>query len=397
MHQLNAPDDPELAVDILGLLTAAAGPLSVRDLVALRSDRQETPSAADMLQVRRLVEEHAARSLEHVGPADNERYQFAHSSLLEYAQTARDLRDPEYRQRIHHWARHWRDAGWPTPAGEDKGTPQYLLDTYPATLTQDPQQLAQLAGDIGWVEAAIASAGVDPVLANLRLALAANPTSTVVAAALAAVTGQNHNLRPPQPLDQPGYILRQLWMQAAELAEDDLADYIHSRLQSQPGSCLVPRCTTRRTSRSLSGELGRHVYSVDAIAALADGRVVTSGDNRVLVWDPTHPGTAPAELGRQIGVDAIAALADGRVVTAGYGGRLLVWDLAAPGADPAELGIHDGGVRAVAVLANRRVVTSGDDQQVLVWDLAAPGPARPGWAAAAGMCRRWRCWPTGVW
>ena len=75
---------------------------------------------------------------------------------------------------------------------------------------QDPQRLAQLASDIGWVEAAIASVGVDRVLADLRRAAAANPASTAVAAVLAAVTGQAHNLRPPQPVDQPGYILRQL-------------------------------------------------------------------------------------------------------------------------------------------------------------------------------------------
>ena len=61
-----------------------------------------------------------------------------------------------------------------------------------------------------------------------------------VAAVLAAVTGQAHNLRPPQPVDQPGYILRQLWMQAAELAEDDLAEDTRTRLQSRPGLAWCP-------------------------------------------------------------------------------------------------------------------------------------------------------------
>ena len=49
--------------------------------------------------------------------ADEERYQFAHDSLLEYAQTVPDLCDPEYRQRIHQWADQWRDVGWPTKVG----------------------------------------------------------------------------------------------------------------------------------------------------------------------------------------------------------------------------------------------------------------------------------------
>ena len=114
----------DLAVEVLGLLTAAAGPLSLRDLVALRSDGQGAPAAADTRHMRRLVEERAARSLERVGPAGKERYQFAHASLLEYAQTVPDLCDPEYRQRIHHWADRWRDAGWPVPVGGEEGTPQ---------------------------------------------------------------------------------------------------------------------------------------------------------------------------------------------------------------------------------------------------------------------------------
>ena len=89
-----------------------------------------------------------ARSLERVGPTGEKRYEFAHASLLEYAQTVPDLCDPEYRQRIHRWADQWRDAGWPSV-----GTPQYLLHTYLATLAHEPNEqhrLAQLAGDVGW-------------------------------------------------------------------------------------------------------------------------------------------------------------------------------------------------------------------------------------------------------
>ena len=303
----------------------------------------------------------------------------------------------------------------------------------------------------GWLSWPVTSAGsrqrsrqraLTGVLADLRRAAAANPASTAVAAVVAAVTGQAYDLRPPQPVDQPGYILRQLWMQAAELAEDDLAEEIRSRLQSRPGPGLVPRWTTRRASRALSGELGRHDGTVVAVAVLADGRVVTGGgDRRVLVWDPAHPGAGPAELGRHDGwVQAVAVLADGRVVTGGNDGRVLVWDPAHPGAGPAELGRHDGAVEAVAVLADGRVVTGGNDGRVLVWDPAHPGagPAelgrhdtpgaggggagrragghRRGRRAGAGVgpgpsrrrpgragpprrvgWLRWRCWPTGGW
>lgn len=93
-----------------------------------------------------------------------------------------------------------------------------------------------------------------------------------------------------------------------------------------------------------------------------------------MVWDPTDPGSGPAELGRHQGrVRAAAVLADGRVVTGGSDRLVLVWDPADPGSSPAELGRHDGAVRAVAVLADGRVVTGGNDGRVLVWDLARRG------------------------
>jgi WD40 repeat protein len=371
-------DDNGLAADVLGLLTAAAGPLAVRDLAAMTVVAPQ--SAALTRQIRGLLTASAARSMQTAGLAGGDRYQFAHESLLAHAQDHDDLKDPDYRRRVHLWAERWRTAGWPIPAEGGEGTPRYLLDTYPSTLAHDPQRLAQLAGDIGWVEAAIASTGVDRVLADLRRAAAANPASAVVTAVFAAVAGQAHHLRPPQLLNRTGYILRQLWMQAAELTEFDLAEDIRRRVQSRPGPGLVPVWTTRRASRALSAELGRHGDAVRTVAALADGRVVTGGQHgRVLVWDSAAPGAGPAELGRHDGaIGAVAALSDGRVVSGGHDGRVLVWDPAAPGAGLAELGRHHrlgrhhGGVQAVAVLADGRAVTGGGDDPVLVWDPAEP-------------------------
>ena len=186
---------------MLGLLTAAAGPLAVRDLAALTD--VASPSVALARRIRRMFTTSAGRSLQTVGLAGGDRYQFAHESLLAYAQADEDLNDPDFRRRIQRWAHQWQAAGWPTPAGGEKGTPQYLLDTYPGTLTQDTEQLVQLVSDIGWVEAAIASAGVDSVLGDLGRATAANTANIAVATLLAVVTGQASKLRPPQPLDQP--------------------------------------------------------------------------------------------------------------------------------------------------------------------------------------------------
>ena len=368
----------DLAVNALGFLTAAAGPLSVKDLATLVNDLA-SPSAGQTRQVRRLVTADAARSLERVGIGERQRYQFAHYSLLEYAQATEDLSDPEYRNQIHRWAALWRNAGWPT-TDATAGTPRYLLDNYPATLARDPDRLAALASDVGWVDAAIHMTGVDKTLADLRQAAAVASTHAEVDAMLAVVAGQAHHLRLAPLLNESGYVLRQLCLQATELRESGLADQLRARLLSQPGpGGLIPIWTTRRASRRLRGELGRHDDMVTAVAVLPGGRVVSGGgDGRVLVWDSITPGADPGELGRHDGwVTAVAVLPDGRVVTGGDDGRVLVWDPSTPGADPGELGYCDGSVTAVAVLPGGRVVTGGDDGRVLVWDPSTAG-ADPG-------------------
>ena len=113
--------------------------------------------------------------------------------------------------------------GWPSALDGAEGPPRYLLDTYPATLARDPQRLAALVSDAGWADAAIQSVGADRVLADLRRAAAAAPDDPAAGVMLAAVVGQAHRLRPSPLLGQPGYVARQLWLQAAELGEDRLA------------------------------------------------------------------------------------------------------------------------------------------------------------------------------
>jgi WD40 repeat protein len=368
-------DDDGLAADVLGLLTAAAGPLAVRDLSAMTTTGPQSPALER--RIRRLLTSSAARSLQASRLRGDNRYQFAHESLLAYAQVDDDLNNPDFRHRVHQWAERWRAVGWPTPAGRQEGTPLYLLDTYPSTLTRDPWRLAELVSDTAWIDAAVRSVGVDHVLADLRRASAANLASAEIAeiaAVLAVVTGQAHNLRTPKPLDQPGYILRQLWMQAAELIEDDLAENLRSRLRSRPSPCLAPVWTTRRASRALSVELGGHDGSVWALGVLPDGRVVSGGgDGRIRVWDPAAPDGGSVEFGGHDGsVWALGVLPDGRVVSGGGDGRIRVWDPAAPDGGSVELGRHNGWVVAVVALTDGRVVSGGDDGRVLVWDPAAP-------------------------
>ena len=369
-------DDGGLAADVLGLLTAAAGPLAVADLAAMSA---VAPQSADLTRrIRRLVTVEAARSLQPVGLAKGDRYQFAHGSLLEQAQDNEDLSDPDYLHRIHQWADSWRAAGWPPLDGAGQGTPRYLLDTYPSTLTEDPPRLAALAGDAGWVTTAIQTLGVDAVLAELKTVGAVVPSERRLAAIQTIVRGQAHHLRDRQTVGDPGFVPRQLCLQAAELGEALLADDFRTRLLASDDPGPVLQWTTRRASPALILELGRHDGWVYAVAVLRDGRVVTGGtDGQVLVWDPDEPQGGPVELGHHLGrVRAVAVLPDGRVVTGQHDGQVLVWDPGEPQGGPVELGHHDSTatVRAVAVLPDGRVIT-GDDEggRILVWNPADPG------------------------
>ena len=158
-------EDQDLAAEVLGVLTAAAGALAIDDLATLVGDLAPATPAWSR-QVGRLITEKAARSLQPVGPADRRRYQFAHGSLLERAQIDQDLRDlrhPDYRRRLDRWADQWRDAGWPAPVEAAGMTPRYLLDEYPSTLKDQPHRLTALAGDIGWIAAALQTVGLDRV------------------------------------------------------------------------------------------------------------------------------------------------------------------------------------------------------------------------------------------
>jgi WD40 repeat protein len=366
----------DLAIDVLDLLTAArGGPLAVSDLAALCGD-------VPPWRVRNALAGQAARTLQPVGPADTPRYTFAHETLLARCQE-QGVGGPGHARRIHEWAAGWQRRGWPTSREGGPDTPLFLLDRYPRMLDSDQPRLTSLVSDANWVSAATQKLGVDAVLAELRTAGTA-PGGSRLAAAYAVVRQQAHHLRGREAAADPGFVPRQLCLQAAQLGETLLAaDYQARQLACDaPGPVL--QWTTQQTSPAMILELRPQGSGRTAVTALPDGRVVTGGgrgDWRVLVWDPAHPGTDPVEIGRHESGDTrsddvlVAVLPDSRVVTGSRqdGGRLLVWDPARPGTGPLELGRHETGVYAMAVLPDGRVVTGDEDKRVLVWDPGHPG------------------------
>ena len=96
-----------------------------------------------------------------------------------------------------------------------------------------------MAGDVSWVTAAVRALGVDAVLAELKTAGTAAPGEPRLAAMHAVVRGQAHHLRGREAVDDPGFVPRQLCLQATELGETLLAADCRTRqlASNVPAQC----------------------------------------------------------------------------------------------------------------------------------------------------------------
>ena len=165
-------DADELEAKVVGTLAAAAGPLTIEDLLALLPGTRS-------LALTRTLTERAARTMSMPGKPGRASYRFAHQSLLMQARSTMELEVPQLREEIHKWADGWRSRHW----RDDDGTPvpAYLLESYPDTLVPgsgqdgDLGRLAALTSDVGWVAAAVRASGVDRVLGTLRTATSVLP------------------------------------------------------------------------------------------------------------------------------------------------------------------------------------------------------------------------------
>ena len=318
--------DEGLGTDLLAVLTAAAGPLAVADLAMLTSDGRG-PTASHERRVDRLVTKDTARSLEPVGDELSLRYQFAHASLLEYANTDKQLSHPSYWERICRWAEGWANAGWPSGDTPADSAPGYLLDAYPSAVAdrKELNRLAELVSDIGWVDTAVARIGVYTVLASLRMAAQTTSGRDCVVSMLQMLEQQAHQLRRPAVANQIGHAATALAWRALQLGLNDrLVAAVSERHRTLPGPQVIPVATTERANPRLVSELGHHGGAVLALAASGEGLVVSGGEDwAVRLWDPA--GDRGRHLGRRHGrVAAVAVSGEGLVVAGGDDGAVVL-------------------------------------------------------------------------
>ena len=346
---------------LLGTLTAARGALSVADLARLT--RLPAEQVEDFLH-------DAHRSMPPVGDG---RYAFDADFLSQLESTA-SLDMDSYRAAIRSWARDWQAQGWRDGRSGHERVPRYLVEVFPETLRDVPDVRARLAGDPGWIAAAIRHLKVDSVLAMLGSWVRESPGYAAPAAMLAIIRGQAAFLRSVPDLET-SQLLRQLCLQAAELAEYDQLAALLTALEDYPG--LAPQWSSRRPDRGLIAELNVAAGWVNAVALTPLGRIVVGADDGVVrLWDPSTPAAAGWVVGKHDRpVRALAVHPDGRIISAGDDRKICLWSQDLMNSEPQELGRHDGVIRALAIVDADRLVSGGDDWWVRLWSLGGQ-PAR---------------------
>lgn len=400
IEQLLAGYD-DLTYELLGLLAAAAGPLTEADLAEL--------SGATRPAVRQFTAVTAARTLHLTSAEGPRRYAFAHLTLLDRCRAHDLVGDPGFARKLDAWADDWQRRGWPA-AGGAGGTPLYLLDSYPAALARSVARRRGVLTDPGWIETAVLACGVDAVLADLRAA-----ADERIGDMLRAVTQRSFDLRAPGSGRAPGDVIRMVALQALAEGHDSVAAACADRLRALPAAQLVPLWTNRRAATALIRDVGQHPGRGTDVAVSQDGRfIISAGDGRLLRWDIAASAPAVqiasnllpvariAVAGRWIiAADAdgairrwnpddpgdgivigqagstiraiVASAGAGQVITGDDDGQILRWALDVP-ADPVTLGQHEGAVKALAISADGQfVVSGGDDNRILRWPAAAAG------------------------
>ena len=193
-------------------------------------------------QVERVVTEDIARLLQPTGAAPAYRYSFAHDLLRQHSASELDDELADHRARIFTWAEHYQARSWPVDV-----TPLYLLDAYQTLLAREAaDKLPTLLTDLAYLDTAIARVGVDRIASHVHKSRDMHLADVDLAAIGWRLDQEAHHLRPPYPLDKPGYVVRQLCLQALQGGYSELADQARQELLTLPAARLIPRWTNIR-------------------------------------------------------------------------------------------------------------------------------------------------------
>ncbi|WP_294533590.1 TIR domain-containing protein, partial [uncultured Rhodoblastus sp.] len=110
-----------------------------------------------------------------------------------------------------------------------------------------------------------------------------------------------------------------------------------------------------------------HGGPVSSLAALADGRLASGGDDvngKIKLWPKAGAGE-PVVLSHGDAVSSLAVLADGRLASGAADGKIKLWPKDGVG-EPVVLS-HGGPIRSLAVLADGRLASGGLDGTIKLW------------------------------
>ncbi|MEV0269123.1 hypothetical protein AB0H43_10125 [Hamadaea sp. NPDC050747] len=353
VEQRAESDLRELAADaatrgVLGVLTAAAGPLTADEVALILGG-----SAVSPFEIEALLRARFGRVLEDTGA-----WRFAHQTLLD---TCRDLvfgpvRLAPFTSQVAAWAESWAARGWPAD------TPRHLLEHRPWAVMAAGGDLGFLA-DPGWLATAIDALGIDVVRPILRTAAA---TSAEVRSAVRVLEIATPTLGASlvRPATQLGLTAVHTGLPAGPWAA----------AASRQAPAIVALSTTGRASRSLTRTVDSGSRQVWAAAFAGPAQLITGDDDgRVRRWD-LDDGRA-VDIGRHFG--AIRALAvsprGDEVVTCAADKTVRRWrlDADAYSLDDPPFVTSAGHIWAIAYApSGDRVATGGQDGRVRLWDLA---------------------------
>lgn len=276
--------------DLLGMLVAARGGLSHRDLEELTGARSR--------EIKKILNTVAGRTFTRraslLAPGTGQDiYLLGHAELLSTASS--ELREdlPSYRGQLHKWAADYREKGWPSE------TPEYLLTGYFQLLVSlgDLPRMITLASDQGRHDRMLCTSSADSTaLAEIRITLeriAAQDTPDLAGALTLAIRRDNLSSRNTAiPANLPA-----VWAALGHAARAEALAYSVTEPDSR-ASALAG--VARVLARAGGGQ------QASALAKAAETQTALISDQRSRSHQMTQTARALAEAGQHRYAESVA-------------------------------------------------------------------------------------------